>query len=183
MTRYVKGKESPLEQNQSIDLWSSKEFLKERQRVFNFLLKVSKKLLLSNKNLFKTFMLFDHYYSVIGMNGSDYLKYGVVCLFIMTKYEDGKILSHSLYGDFFNGNLTIQEYHQIEGDILYTVGFKINYETLIESHCLLETQIQIDQTQKELVLELYYYLVLCGFVYIKPYYVSLACNILVLQND
>lgn len=107
MTFIAKGKECPLEQSHSIDLWSSKEFLKERQRVFNFLLKVSKKLQLSNKNLFKTFMLFDHFYSILGMNGSDYLKYGVVCLFIMTKFEEGKILSHSLYADFFNGNLTI----------------------------------------------------------------------------
>ena len=61
------------------------------------MLKVSKKLSLTNKNLFKSFALFDTYYSYKGLIEKDFLKIGVVSLFIMTKYEDGKILSHSLF--------------------------------------------------------------------------------------
>lgn len=118
MANYFKGKDFPLEHTLNGEIWNSKDFLKERQKVFNFLLKVTKKLSLTNKNLFKSFMAFDHYYSIKGINGGDFLKIGIVCLFIMTKFEDGKILSYTLFTEFFNGNLTKEEYHNLEAEIL-----------------------------------------------------------------
>ena len=51
------------------------------------------------------------------------MKIGVVCLFIMTKYEDGKILSHTLFSEIFNGNLTKEEYHYLESNILKQMDY------------------------------------------------------------
>jgi hypothetical protein len=58
----------------------------------------------------------------------------------MTKFEDGKILAFSLFQDIFNGNLTKEEYHNIESDILTKVDFRINIETVLDAHSLMETQ-------------------------------------------
>jgi hypothetical protein len=100
----------------------------------------------------------------------------------MTKYEDGKILSHSIFTEIFNGNLTKEEYHQIESNILQMVEFKINLETVLDAHSLLETVCQINQSQKDLFLELYYFIILSGFIQIKPYYIALVCHALILQE-
>ena len=135
----LKNKPSPLESTSKLDLWNSMEFLKERQHIFNFLLKVSKKLQLSSKNLFKSFYLFDQYINIKQNPETNQMKIGVVCLFIMTKFEDGKILSFSLFQNIFNGNLTREEYHQIEGDILKSVGYMVNIETVLDAHSLFET--------------------------------------------
>ncbi len=62
----------------------------------------------------------------------------------MTKYEDGKILSYSIFTEIFNGNLTKEEYHQIESNILQMVEFKINLETVLDAHSVLETVCQIN---------------------------------------
>lgn len=67
------------------------------------------------------------------------MKIGVVCLFIMTKYEDGKILSHTLFSEIFNGNLTKEEYHYLESDILKQMDYQVNFETILDAHSLLET--------------------------------------------
>ena len=111
------------------------------------------------------------------------MKIGVVCLFIMTKFEDGKILSFSLFQNIFNGNLTREEYHQIEGDILKSVGYMVNIETVLDAHSLFETQIETDQSKKDLFLELYYFITLSGLIQIKPYYISLACHSLILEGQ
>lgn len=140
----LKQRVNPLENAHQNEIWNSKDFLKERQNVFNFLLKVSKRLQLTSKNLFKTFQLFDLYITLSNSEQPNYFKIGIVCLFIMTKYEDGKILSHSIFTEIFNGNLTKEEYHQIESNILQMVEFKINLETVLDAHSLLETAYQIN---------------------------------------
>jgi hypothetical protein len=82
----------------------------------------------------------------------------------MTKFEDGKILAFSLFQDIFNGNLTKEEYHNIESDILTKVDFRINIETVLDAHSLMETQYKDLSQFKDLFLELYYFIILTGFI-------------------